>query len=74
VLLEITYAYLLTAYTEWSHRTPQVNHIYAKEQHFSASPPRGWSNTATGLLERWSMPQTCQCLRGIWAMPLIICF
>jgi len=26
------------------------------------------------LLERWLMPQGCQCLRGIWAMPLITCF
>ena len=27
---------------------------------------RGWSNTVTGFLERWSMSQACQCLRGIW--------
>ncbi|KAK4809599.1 hypothetical protein QYF61_025042 [Mycteria americana] len=27
----------------------------------STSLPRGWSNTATGFLERWSMPHTCQC-------------
>ena len=26
------------------------------------------------LLERWSMPQACQCLKGIWTMPLITCF
>ena len=32
--------------------------------------PRGGSNTGTGFLERWSMPQACQCLRGIWTMPL----
>ncbi|KAK4827477.1 hypothetical protein QYF61_018713 [Mycteria americana] len=36
--------------------------------------PRGWSNTGTGFLERWSMPQACQCLRGIWTMPLTTCF
>jgi len=28
----------------------------------------------TGSLERWSMSQACQCLRGIWTMPLITCF
>ena len=32
---------------------------------------RGRSNTGTGFLERWSMPQACQCLKGIWTMPLI---
>lgn len=26
----------------------------------------GWSNTGTGFLKRWSMPQACQCLRGVW--------
>ena len=36
--------------------------------------PREWSNTGTGFLERWSMPHACQCLRGIWTVPLIICF
>ena len=40
----------------------------------SVSLPRGWSNTGTGFLEGWSMPQACQCLRGIWTMPLITCF
>ncbi|KAK4816066.1 hypothetical protein QYF61_011074 [Mycteria americana] len=40
----------------------------------SISLPRGWSNPGTGFLERWSMPQACQCLRGIWTMPLIPCF
>ncbi|KAK4824758.1 hypothetical protein QYF61_018492, partial [Mycteria americana] len=40
----------------------------------SISLPRGWSNTGTGFLERWSMPQACQCLRGIWTMPLTTCF
>ncbi|KAK4824315.1 hypothetical protein QYF61_013060 [Mycteria americana] len=40
----------------------------------SISLPRGWSNTGTGFLERWSMPQACQCLRGIWTMPLITHF
>jgi len=29
----------------------------------------GWSSTGTGFLERWSMPQACQSLRGMW-MPL----
>jgi len=24
---------------------------------------RGWSNIATGFLERWSMPYACQCLK-----------
>ena len=38
------------------------------------SLPRGWSNTRTVFLGRCSMPQACQCLRGIWTMPLIICF
>ena len=37
----------------------------------SISFPRGWSNTGTGFLERWSMAQACQCLRGIWTMLLI---
>ena len=40
----------------------------------SISLLRGWSNPGTGLLERWSVPQACQCLRGIWTMLLIICF
>ena len=35
---------------------------------------RGWSDTGTGFLERWSMPQACQCWRGIWTMPLTTCF
>jgi len=26
------------------------------------------------LPERWSVPHACQCLRGIWTMPLITCF
>jgi len=29
--------------------------------------------TGTGL-DRWSMPQACQCLRGIWTTRLITCF
>jgi len=29
--------------------------------------------TGTGLLERWSMPQACQCSGGIWTMPLTSC-
>lgn len=32
--------------------------------------PRERSNTRTGFLERWSMPWTCQCFRGIWTMAL----
>jgi len=40
----------------------------------SISLPREWSNPGTGFLERWSMPQACQCLTGIWTTPLIICF
>ena len=40
----------------------------------SISLLRGWSNTETGFLERWSMPHPCQCLRGIWTMPLRTCF
>lgn len=35
----------------------------------SLSVPRRWSNTVTGL-ERWSMPQPCQCLSGTWTKPL----
>ena len=31
----------------------------------SISLLRGWSNPGTGFLERWSMPQACQCLRSI---------
>jgi len=34
----------------------------------------GWSNTATGLLERWLMPQACQCSRGIWTISLTTCY
>jgi len=30
---------------------------------------RAWSNTGAGFLERWSMPQACQHLTGIWTMP-----
>lgn len=30
----------------------------------SISLPGGWSDTGTGLLERWLRPQAC--LRGIW--------
>lgn len=33
-----------------------------------------WSNSGTSILERWSMPQVCQCLRGIWTVPLITGF
>jgi len=40
----------------------------------SASLQREWSNTGTGFLERWSMSQACQCLRGVRTMPLITCF
>ena len=40
----------------------------------SISLPRRWSSTGTVFLERWSLPQACQCLRGIWTMPLITCF
>ena len=36
--------------------------------------PRRWSKTGTGFLERWSIPHACQCLRGVWTMPLITCF
>jgi len=36
--------------------------------------PRGWSNPGIGFLERWSMPQACRCLRGIWTMPFKTCF
>lgn len=28
--------------------------------------PDTTSNTRTGFLERWSMPQACQCLKDIW--------
>lgn len=35
---------------------------------------REWSNPATGSLERWSKPQTCQGLRDIWPMSLTKCF
>ena len=40
----------------------------------SSSLLRGWSNTGTGFLGTWSIPQACQCLRGIWTMPLTTCF
>ena len=40
----------------------------------STSLLRGWSNTGTGFLETWSIPQAWQCLRGIWTMPLTTCF
>ncbi|KAK4831714.1 hypothetical protein QYF61_018766 [Mycteria americana] len=40
----------------------------------SISLLRGWSNTGIGFLERQSMPQACQCLRGTQTMPLITCF
>lgn len=32
---------------------------------------RGSSNAAAVFLERWSVPQACQCWRGIWTMPLM---
>jgi len=35
----------------------------------SISLLRGWSNTGTGFLERWLIPQACQRLGGIWMMP-----
>jgi len=38
------------------------------------SLPREWPNAEIGFLERWLMPQVCQCLRGIWTMPLITLF
>lgn len=28
------------------------------------------SNSGTGALGRWSMPQACQCFRGVWTLPL----
>lgn len=34
---------------------------------------RGWSNTGTGFLERWSMLQACQCFRRVWTTPLTTC-
>jgi len=40
----------------------------------SISLRRGWSNPGIGFLERWSMPQACWCLRGIWTMPFKTCF
>ena len=40
----------------------------------SISLQRRWSSIGTGSLERWLMPHTCQCFRGIWTMPLITCF
>ena len=40
----------------------------------SISLLRGWSNPGTSFLERCSMPQAGQCLRGIWTMPLTTCF
>ena len=40
----------------------------------STSSPRGWSDTATGFLGRWAMPQACQCFRGVWPMPLVTSF
>ena len=40
----------------------------------STSLLKGWSNTGTGFLETWSIPQACQYLRGIWTMPLTTCF
>lgn len=33
-----------------------------------------WSNAGTGFLERQSMSQACQCVRGIWTITLITCF
>lgn len=32
----------------------------------SISLPRGWSDTGTGFLDRWSMPQACQCFKRHW--------
>jgi len=40
----------------------------------SISLLRGWSDPGTGFSARWSMPQACQYLRGVWTMPFIICF
>jgi len=31
----------------------------------SISLPRGWADSATGCLERWSMPCACQCLKNL---------
>jgi len=36
--------------------------------------PKRLVRHGTGFLERWSMPQARQCLRGIWTMPLITRF
>jgi len=41
--------------------------------HIFASPLLGFF-FRTGFLERWLMPQACQCLRGIWTMLLKTCF
>jgi len=35
---------------------------------------RVWSNPGAGFLKSWSIPQACQCLRGILRMLLITCF
>lgn len=32
------------------------------------------SNTRTGFLQRWLMPQSCQGSEGIWITPSVICF
>lgn len=40
-------------------------------KHFFA---RGRSNPGTSWLERWMMPQACQCLKGVWTIPLLLRF
>jgi len=32
------------------------------------------TNTGTGFLVRWLMPQACVCSKYIWTMPSVICF
>lgn len=36
----------------------------------SISLPREWSGIGTDFLEGWSLPQACQCFKGISTMPL----
>ncbi|KAK4823865.1 hypothetical protein QYF61_007621 [Mycteria americana] len=43
-------------------------------KHFFTEKWKCWTGIGTGFLERWLMPYACHCLRGIWTMPLTICF
>lgn len=57
--------------TDMEHTTSELSLISTSELSLGCPVPKlGFpnttSNTRTGFLERWSVPQACQCLEDIW--------